>query len=434
MNHCGYITRIKNLRKHSNADRLQCGEVFGNSVIVGLDIQDNELGFYIPTDLKVSLVFATINELIRNKETNTGYLDPDKLNITTIKLRGEKSDGIFLPLSSLDSFYCSDKLKEGDTITTLRGVIICEKYIPRGKEKRQGTPKSTKKIYGPKTTYPLFKEHKDTTQLAYNLNQLKDGDEIVVTLKCHGSSGRTSNTLTDKTKHYNKYIYKLMNIFKIKPAITKEWKVVSGTRRTILNIFDGGFYGDNSFRFKYHNLLEDKLFKGETIYYEIVSWVNNSKLIMPECDNRRTKDKEFIKQYGNTTKFTYGCEKGESAIYVYRMTMTNEDGYIVEYPWDLVKQRCEQMNIAHVPELYRFTLSKEINNESYILALANLLADGPDPIGKTHIREGVVVRINNRTTFNAFKHKSFYFKVLEGIIKSDDILDREEAEGVINEV
>lgn len=32
-----FVTRIKNLRKHSNADRLLCGECFGNTVIVGLD-------------------------------------------------------------------------------------------------------------------------------------------------------------------------------------------------------------------------------------------------------------------------------------------------------------------------------------------------------------------------------------------------------------
>lgn len=41
--------------------------------------------------------------------------------------------------------------------------------------------------------------------------------------------------------------------------------------------------------------------------------------------------------------------------------------------------------------------------------------DGPDPIGKTHIREGVVVRIVNRPKFTAFKHKNFDFKVLSNI-------------------
>ena len=57
--------------------------------------------------------------------------------------------------------------------------------------------------------------------------------------------------------------------------------------------------------------------------------------------------------------------------------------------------------------------------------------DGPDPIGKTHVREGVVVRIVNRPKFTAYKHKNFSFKVLEGIIKDTaEAPDMEEAESV----
>ena len=58
--------------------------------------------------------------------------------------------------------------------------------------------------------------------------------------------------------------------------------------------------------------------------------------------------------------------------------------------------------------------------------------DGADPIGKTHIREGVVVRIGDSSTFKAFKHKNFNFKLLEGIIKDEaQAPDMEEAQEVI---
>lgn len=50
MSYNAYITRIKNIRKHSNADRLMVGECFGNYVIVGLDVEENQLGIYFPTD------------------------------------------------------------------------------------------------------------------------------------------------------------------------------------------------------------------------------------------------------------------------------------------------------------------------------------------------------------------------------------------------
>ena len=92
-----YITRIKNLRKHSNADRLQCGECFGNTVVVSLEYEDNQLGVYFPTDGQLSVEFAEKNNLLRKKDENGnnigGYMDPER-NVTAIKLRGEKSDGL----------------------------------------------------------------------------------------------------------------------------------------------------------------------------------------------------------------------------------------------------------------------------------------------------------------------------------------------------
>ena len=43
MAYCGYITRLKNVRKHSNADRLLLADCFGNTVIVSLDYTENQL-------------------------------------------------------------------------------------------------------------------------------------------------------------------------------------------------------------------------------------------------------------------------------------------------------------------------------------------------------------------------------------------------------
>ena len=63
------------------------------------------------------------------------------------------------------------------------------------------------------------------------------------------------------------------------------------------------------------------------------------------------------------------------------------------------------------------------------MQLAEKFYDGPDPVGKTHVREGVVCRIVNRPKFSAYKHKNFYFKCLEGIAKAEaEAPDMEEAE------
>lgn len=147
---------------------------------------------------------------------------------------------------------------------------------------------------------------------------------------------------------------------------------------------------------------------------------------MPSGYNKKIKDKEFVKKYGDKTCFTYDCNVGCSNIYVYRMTMTNEDGYIVEYPWGLVKIRCEEMGVNHVLELDKFIYTGKIS----MMKKVNKYLDITDPIGKTHIAEGVVVRIDNKKTFTAYKKKGFYFKVLEGIIKetaeTPDIEERQE--------
>jgi hypothetical protein len=190
-----------------------------------------------------------------------------------------------------------------------------------------------------------------------------------------------------------------------------------------LKSFDGGFYGDNSFRQKYHDYFVGKLHKGEEIFYEIVGYTNGNQTIMPECSNSKTKDKEFIKQFGATTRFTYGCEEGQNDIYVYRMTMTNEDGDVVEYPTELAKLRCEQMGVKFVPIFEKFIFTTVDD----LMARVNNYIEGADPVGKTHVREGVVVRIDNKEKFTAYKHKNFWFKVLEGIIKENDVLDMEES-------
>lgn len=420
--HEAYITTIKEIHKHSNADRLQCATIFGNNVIVDMDTKLGDIGIYFPVDLKLGKEFAETNNLLRKKDENGneigGYLDPDKRNIKALKLRGEKSDGLFLPLSSLTNFTDIDKLKEGDKITILNGYVICEKYIPRTNKRYSGG--GARKVTKPRVIeYPQFMEHVDTEQLAYNLDQFKPGNVCYITLKMHGTSGRTSLTLKENKTFLGK-IKKWLGI--------QEYTVISGTRRVVLDNYSGGFYGDNVFRKKYHDLLSEKLYKGMTIYYEIVGWVNDDTLIMAECNNKKIKDKDFEKQYGETTRFTYGCERGQNEMYVYRMTLTTQDDFVLEVPYETMLEICEQMNLKVVPlfEKFIFTTPEDLMErvEKYY--------DGADPIGKTHIREGVVVRIGDSSTFKAFKHKNFNFKLLEGIIKDEaQAPDMEEAQEVI---
>ena len=131
--------------------------------------------------------------------------------------------------------------------------------------------------------------------------------------------------------------------------------------------------------------------------------------------------------------------------------MTNEDGEVVEYTPDFMRYRCEQMGVKTVPVFWKGIIPtkipvigtsdemgapelKEIDAGEYIKFKAEEYYDGPDPIGKTHVREGVVCRILNRPKFTAYKHKNFSFKVIEGIAKNDaEAPDIEEAQEVSDE-
>ena len=491
-----YVTQIKNLHKHPNADRLQLGECFGNTVCVNLDYTEGQVGVYFPTDGQLSIEFAEANNLLRKKDdagkSIGGYMDPDKRNVTAIRLRGEKSDGLFLPLECLESFGDISTLKVGDTIDTFNGHLICEKYIPRRKNRQGGNEQGNRTRKKKIDVAPLFKEHVDTEQLAYNLSAFKPGDEIEITLKMHGTSQRTGYLpvvngyiapLAATWIAKRRGLFKLLKPTKrmvewaennIKPVY--DWGYVSGTRRTVLENYDGGYYGSNEFREHHSKFFEGKLWKGETVYYEVVGFTHTGTPIMATGDNKKLNDKEFVKKYGKETVFSYGCHPNgcadgeltkyvtdahgnklvvftqlpQSDIYVYRMTMTNEDGNVIEYTPDFMRYRCEQMGVKTVPVFAKVyvrdnaVISHNIDGTcsggnipegwttgDAVKNIAENFYDGPDPVGKTHIREGVVVRILNRPKFTAYKHKSFEFRVLEGIIKDvAEAPDMEEGDGL----
>jgi hypothetical protein len=287
----------------------------------------------------------------------------------------------------------------------------------------------------------------------------------------HGTSQRTAYTLVQKEKTYPYVVDKLRKLFRLKPEIIESYDYISGTRRCTLESYDGGYYGNNSFREQHHNKFVGKLHKGEEVFYEVVGFTDGGSPIMPTVSNKKLNDKEFVKKYGSDTVFSYGCNPDgykeiepnmdvetvtigdtsltvtevksyestpKSDIYVYRMTMTNEDGAVVEYSYDYMKYRCEQMGVKVVPMLTRFMIHDydlEMDTRTageIVKDIAEHYYDGVDPIGKTHWREGVVVRIENRPKFTAYKHKNFTFKVLEGIVKdSATEADMEEAQEIV---
>lgn len=418
-----FIVEIKELFPHGNADKLQLTRIFGNTVVVGLDVQIGDVGVFIATDSQIGEDFGLKNEILRmdynDGKGKRGYIDATKRNIKAIRLRGERSEGLFMSLDCLAPFGDITKLKVGEDVDTFEGTLIAKKYIPRG-NKVKGPANMPKKAT--KDLYPFFAQHKDTSQFMYNLGQFKEGDQIVITGKLHGTSQRTGYMIKEIRKP--NWFHKLL---KVVPESTYE--LISGTRRVVLDTYNGGFYGNNGFRSQWHEVFRGRLLEGEEVFYEVVGFHAPNSPIMGRCSNDKgALGKDFVKKYGKETVFSYGCnaDLGESDIYIYRMNRTFPDGTVVEYPWHLVKLRAEQMGIKVVPELATYKLTKNQKEEVHVRSLngsyslltdvVSNLAEGPDFIDPTHVREGVVVRIENRQDFSAYKHKGFEFKVISGII------------------
>lgn len=448
--HVGYVVKINSLRPHSNADRLQIATIFDSNVIVSLDTHLDDIGVYFPSDIQLSEEFCKVNDLVRRKDENGnpagGYLDPNKRNIRPLKLRGEKSDGLYLPITCMMEFCPISDLKVGDTVGVVNGHEICKKYIPH----RTKAYHYTEKVSKQKVNFaPTFFEHCDTAQLAYNMDAFKVDDIVELTLKMHGTSGRTG--YLPLVKHKQSWLDKL---FKRPGKEFKEYGYVTGTRRVVLDDkHDGGYYDDNNFRVEMAKKFEGKLHKGEVVYYEIVGFVNNTTPIMASVKNSKISDKAFTKLYGPETVFSYGCdpngdfkwhnlddsgdvESGAMSlaeareyglaiaprceVYVYRMTMVNDDGDVVDYSPTQIRYRCEQMGVKVVPQFEVFVIPQdEPHPGEYVVRKVEEYYDGPDPVGKTHVREGVVARILNRNSFAVYKMKNWSFKCLEGIVKDE---------------
>ncbi len=117
------IEVIKNIRNHPNADSLDVAEVLGWQVVV-------KKGIHKERD---KIVFITIDSIVPKLPWSEFLADknnPDKpIRIKNIKLRGEYSSGLVIPLSEFPSQF-TETTVIGEDLTSLLGVTKYIKEIP----------------------------------------------------------------------------------------------------------------------------------------------------------------------------------------------------------------------------------------------------------------------------------------------------------------
>lgn len=440
------VTRLSNVRPHPNADRVKLATCHGNQVVIGLDSEDGHIGVYFPSDGQLSHEFCHANNLYRESSLNKfpdekgGMFDANR-RVRAQRFRGEISDGFWVPLHYFGFIQVTGLNVEGYEFDEWKGAPICSKYINPSTVKiaRENQGKKAKRA----KTSVMFKEHFDTGHFGKSIHEFGHGQLIIITEKVHGTSGRIGHVLIERELGFWERIAQKLGI-KVREH---EWKYLNGTRRVVLEESSGTQFHDPTIRDKAFKIFNGNLRKGETAYFEIVGYESTGASIMPSVDTKGLGDKNFTKRYGERMSYSYGCDPSQCEVYLYRMTITNEDGQSVDYAWDDVVARGKELGVKTVPHFYTgswgdveldyrnqhaIPQETEVDDRDvrkHFSKMVEFLGSGPSALDTRHIKEGVCVRIEGGLNNKTFKFKSFEFKVLEGIVKDSGVVDAEEAQG-----
>ena len=403
-NYLAKIVKLKNLRKHSNADRLQVVDIDFQSVITDLTAKDGDLYVFFPIESKINEEFVSFINGFRHSNLNadkdkTGFFE-DNCRVRAVKLRGEKSMGFIVPVEKLLLFYgvdvISDADYEGQEFDVINGIKILEKYIIR--TRTQGIGNKNKIARKSRLIDGQVNFHTDTSNLRKNVHVLNPDDIISITYKVHGTSWHVSNVLV---KRKLSWFETLLKWFGIK-IDDKEYDIVYGTRRTIKNggmverteddFYKSDLWGD------IRNLIGQHIPKGFAIYGEALGFTKEGKAIQKDYD--------------------YGCNPNEFRLEIYRITQTNKDGLVTELSNPEIREFCEKTCLTpshlfyygkaseYVPvngdiESWRETLIKTLEsefNEKDCFMCNNKVPE-----------EGIVLRRESLFGCHSYKLKSFAF-------------------------
>jgi len=402
------VVKLENVRKHPNpkVNRIKLATVLGTQVIVGADSKEGDIVVYFDANLRLSPDLMFYNNLYSNKDMNwdktkKGFFGKNG-RVRAIKFQEEMSNGFVCPIGSLiliDGLLENDDaldLKVGDEFTHINGVEICSKYIAdisgglgdmpgrKGNKRRNIVLRNRYSLLKRREWTDMFWKHWDTKQLMREKHRFPGGI-VYIEEKVHGTSGRTANVLV----HQIRRRYQVW-----KPKVTSTWKVISGTRRR-----DGVRGYMSRERREIHEKLKPHIRKGEELYYEIVGYEKNGKLI----------------QSLNGVRFTYGCKPREYKVVLYRVTQTNVDGYRVELNREQVYRRADELGLER-PMLLSTGFISRLDDQEQILNYAR----GKSLYDAGHCLEGIVVWFKRYDgIWTCLKHKSEEFILLDSRNKDE---------------
>lgn len=401
----------------------------GNSVLISKDSDESKLYLFFPAECKLSDNFLRRNNLYRHSNLNsdntkTGFFE-DSGRVKAIKFKGVISSGFIIPIISLIGLdignFC---LNVGDEFNEINGVEICRKYIKKiPGQKGFSNPKA--KIIDEVVDSKLAPEHMDTAHLLRNTHRLDLDTKIVVSIKLHGTSARTYNTVVKRKLNWKERLARKLGI----KVQEEEYNYVAASRRVVKSVGFEELPNKNHF-FTSGDLwsevakseLEGKLNKGEAIYYEIIG---------------KTYSGEAI-QGG----YTYGLDGPK--IYVYRISNINPQGIEVDLTYEQMCSRARDLGVEVCPFLFKGTVGEFIEkydkgqtyaeiSEPLERIFYNQLLEKPSVLDSSVIEEGFCVRVDGYPKPEIYKIKSKQFLLHESKAADKGLADLEEDQNIVQD-
>lgn len=427
-NYAATIVKVHALEPLEGLDNLVALKVLGYQALVSKDTPIGSLMVVFGAETQLSESFASANNLFRHSELNAdpeakGYLE-DNRRVKAIKMRGHRSDALAMSLDALDNWLFNvsggvfpwDRLPEGTVFDTIEGHEICRKYIvPGTKVPGSGNQTPNKQ----RVSARVFPEHYDTTNGWRNSHLIPDHVYVTITQKLHGTSVRFGNILAEREKPL-RWWERLLTKVGV-PVPTTERAFVVGSRRVTKSVQgvskDGDhFYGEGDIFTEAVSQYAEVIPKDFLVFGEIVGYTPEGQPIQP--------------------KYTYNLPVGKNQLYVYRVATVNEDGNVMDLPWEAVKQFCRERGMEHVPQLWSGPYDIALDLLTAELFTDVRFADGPFngiavPLSDAKtVDEGVVVRYDGGYIPTALKFKSPIFLGHETQMLDKGEVDTESAESV----
>lgn len=412
-----------------NCDNVKHALVFGNSIVVARDTEVGTIGLHFPAETALSQEFLSANNLYRENTSNVdtaqkGFFEAHG-RVKTLKFRGHKSEGFFIPLSSLDYLGAID-VPVGSVFDAINGREICRKYVPKS-NKVAGVPQERSKQAKLEDSIVdgQFRFHIDTENLRRNAHKISPDDYISISDKWHGTSVVVSKLAV---KRKLTWVEKLAQRFGV-TVQESEYGLVYSSRRVIKAV-NGVAKGNNAHYYSQDiwgvvaEEIADRIPDQFTLYGEIVGYTPDGSPI----------------QAG----YAYGCAPGTHKFVVYRATITTVVGKVVELSWPQLMEFGHKHGFEIVPTHYHgkakdlFPELDEYNHwtENFVKLIESVYVHDQDcPYNEPKVpAEGVVVRVDNLNESLALKCKNYRFLLKESEQLDKEVIDIETAESTTEEI